>query len=109
MAKYTRIEVAQTMQAIGLVPVFYHADSEIAKNVLKAAYDAGARVFEFTNRGDFAHEVFAELNKYAISNLPGMMLGIGSVIDAPTAALYIQLGANFVESSCWSINNGTNT
>jgi len=98
MAKYTRIEVAQTMQAIGLVPVFYHADSEIAKNVLKAAYDAGARVFEFTNRGDFAHEVFAELNKYAISNLPGMMLGIGSVIDAPTAALYIQLGANFVVS-----------
>lgn len=98
MAKYTRIEVAQTMQTIGLVPVFYHADIEIAKNILSAAYQAGARVFEFTNRGDFAHEVFAELNKFSINNLPGMMLGIGSVIDAPTAALYIQLGANFVVS-----------
>jgi len=98
MAKYTRIEVAQTMQSIGLVPVFYHSDIEVAKQVLAAAYKGGARVFEFTNRGDFAHEVFGELNKYVLKNLPGMILGIGSVIDAPTAALYIQLGANFVVS-----------
>jgi len=81
-----------------LVPVFYHADIELAKKVLTAAYKGGARVFEFTNRGDFAHEVFAELNKFALKELPGMILGIGSVIDAPTAALYIQLGANFVVS-----------
>jgi 2-dehydro-3-deoxyphosphogluconate aldolase/(4S)-4-hydroxy-2-oxoglutarate aldolase len=98
MAKYSRIEVAQTMQSIGLVPVFYHSDIEVAKQVLAAAYKGGARVFEFTNRGDFAHEVFGELNKYVLKNLPGMILGIGSVIDAPTAALYIQLGANFVVS-----------
>jgi 2-dehydro-3-deoxyphosphogluconate aldolase/(4S)-4-hydroxy-2-oxoglutarate aldolase len=98
MAKYTRIEVVQAMQATGLVPVFYHADVQLVKKILKAAYDAGARVFEFTNRGDFAHEVFGELNKFAIKELPEMMLGIGSVIDAPTAALYIQLGANFVVS-----------
>ena len=79
-----------------MVPVFYHADIEIAKAVLKACYEGGVRAFEFTNRGDFAHEVFGELVKFANKELPGMIVGIGSVVDAPTAALYLQLGANFV-------------
>lgn len=84
------------MQQTGLVPVFYHADAAVAKQVLKACYDGGVRAFEFTNRGDFAQEVFAELVKYAAAELPGMILGIGSVVDPGTAALYLQLGANFV-------------
>jgi len=84
------------MQQTGLVPVFYHADASVAKQVLKACYDGGVRAFEFTNRGDFAQEVFAELVKYAAAELPGMILGIGSVVDPGTAALYLQLGANFV-------------
>ena len=86
------------MKATGIVPVFYHADVQTCKDILKACYDGGARVFEFTNRGDFAHEVFAELVKYATKELPGMMLGVGSVIDAGTTALYLQLGANFIVS-----------
>ena len=98
MAKYSRIEVAQKMADTGIVPVFYHADIDTAKAVLGACYKAGIRVFEFTNRGDFAHEVFTELNKFALKELPGMMLGIGSVVDAGTTALYLQLGANFVVS-----------
>jgi len=84
------------MQQTGIVPVFYHADAKVAKQVLKACYDGGIRAFEFTNRGDFAHEVFAELVKYAAAELPGMILGVGSVVDPATAALYLQLGANFV-------------
>ena len=81
-----------------MIPVFYHAQAETAKQVLKACYDGGVRVFEFTNRGDFAHEVFGELNKWAAKELPDMILGVGSVVDAGTASLYIQLGANFVVS-----------
>ena len=96
MAKYDKLQVLATMQQTGLVPVFYHADAEVAKRVLKACYDGGIRAFEFTNRGDFAQEVFAELVKYAAAELPGMILGIGSVVDPATAALYLQLGANFV-------------
>ena len=96
MAKYTRIQVAQAMQETGLVPVFYHEDVELCKGVLKACYDGGARLLEFTNRGDFAHEVFAELNKYCLRELPGMMLGVGSIQDGGTASLYLQLGANFI-------------
>lgn len=98
MAQYSRIAVAEQMKATGIVPVFYHADAQTCKDILKACYDGGARIFEFTNRGDFAHEVFAELVKYATKELPGMMLGVGSVIDAGTTALYLQLGANFIVS-----------
>lgn len=96
MAKFTRIEVATKMKKMGIVPIFYHSDIEIAKKVLKACYDGGAHVVEFTNRGEFAHEVFGELNKYAHAELPNMALGIGSLTDAGTASLYLQLGANFV-------------
>ncbi|MGC3977938.1 MAG: bifunctional 4-hydroxy-2-oxoglutarate aldolase/2-dehydro-3-deoxy-phosphogluconate aldolase [Paludibacteraceae bacterium] len=94
--KFSKIEVISAMKSTGIVPVFYHSDIEIAKNVLKACYDGGIRAFEFTNRGDFAHEVFGELVKFAIKECPEMILGVGSIVDAPTASLYIQLGANFV-------------
>lgn len=96
MAKYTRLEVAAVMKETGMVPLFYHADIDVAKAVVKACYEGGARLLEFTNRGDFAHEVFAELNKYCLAELPGMIMGVGSVTDAGTASLYMQLGANFV-------------
>ena len=98
MATFTRIQAAQAMKETGIVPVFYHKDIETCKKVVKACYDAGARVFEFTNRGDYAHEVFGELNKYVTKNMHGMILGVGSVIDAGTTALYLQLGANFIVS-----------
>ena len=84
------------MKETGMVPVFYHSDIEIAKQVVKACYEGGVRVFEFTNRGEFAHEVFGELVKYASKECPEMIMGIGSIVDAPTASLYLQLGANFI-------------
>lgn len=96
MAQFTRIEVAQVMKETGIVPLFYHKDVEVSKKVLKACYDGGARLLEFTSRGDFAFEIFAALNKYAIAELPGMILGVGSVTDAASASLYMQLGANFI-------------
>jgi len=96
MARFDKIQVLQKMQATGMVPVFYHNDAEVAKQVIKACYEGGVRAFEFTNRGDFAHEVFAECVKYAAKECPDMAMGVGSVVDAPTAALYIQLGACFV-------------
>ena len=98
MARFTRIEVALKMKETGMVPVFYHKDTEVCKQVVKACYEGGVRVFEFTNRGDFAHEVFAEISKWAVKEAPEMILGVGSVIDSATAALYIQLGSNFIVS-----------
>jgi 2-dehydro-3-deoxyphosphogluconate aldolase/(4S)-4-hydroxy-2-oxoglutarate aldolase len=96
MAQYSRIEVATVMKEIGMVPLFYHSDSALGKKVLKSCYDGGARLMEFTARGDFAFEVFSELNKYAISELPGMILGVGSITDAGAASMFMQMGANFI-------------
>ena len=96
MAKFSKLQVLNVMSETGMVPVFYHKDVEVAKNVLRACYEGGVRAFEFTNRGDFAHEVFGELVKFAAKECPEMILGVGSVVDPATAALYIQLGANFV-------------
>ncbi len=96
MAKFTRLEVLNTMIETGLVPVFYHADAQVAKSVAKAIAAGGCRLLEFTNRGDFAAEVFKELSLYCRKEVPQMILGVGSIIDAPTAALYVAYGANFV-------------
>lgn len=96
MAKFDKVSVLQKIGQTGMVPVFYHREAEVAKRVIKACYDGGVRAFEFTNRGDFAHEVFAECVKYAAVECPELALGVGSVVDAPTAALYIQLGACFI-------------
>lgn len=96
MAQYSRIEVAMVMKQTGLVPLFYHSDIEVSKKVLKACYDGGAHLMEFTARGDFAHEVFGALTKYAIKELPGMIMGVGSVTDAAAASRFMALGANFI-------------
>ena len=96
MAQFTRIQVANVMEQTGLVPLFFNNNIEVSKKVLKACYDGGARLLEFTARGDFASEIFAELTKYAIAELPGMIMGVGSVTDGAAASLYMQLGANFI-------------
>ncbi|WP_295728089.1 bifunctional 4-hydroxy-2-oxoglutarate aldolase/2-dehydro-3-deoxy-phosphogluconate aldolase [uncultured Muribaculum sp.] len=96
MARFDKIQVLQKIGDTGMVPVFYHKDAEVACAVVKACYDGGVRAFEFTNRGDFAHEVFEKVVKFAAKECPEMAIGVGSIVDPATAALYIQLGACFV-------------
>jgi len=96
MAQFSRLEVANRMKETGMIPLFFSGDIELGKKVLKACFDGGARLMEFTARGDFAHEVFGELTKYAIKELHGMIMGVGSVTDAASASLYMSLGANFI-------------
>jgi len=96
MAQYSRLEVATVMKETGMVPLFYHPDIELGKKVMQACYKGGARLMEFTARGDFAFEVFLELNRYAVKELPGMIMGVGSITDAGAASMYMQMGANFI-------------
>lgn len=96
MARFNKLQVLDAIISTGMVPVYYNKDVETAKQVVKACYEGGVRAFEFTNRGDFAHEVFAELNKFAAKECPELVLGVGSIVDAGTASLYLQLGANFI-------------
>lgn len=96
MARFSRMEVLNVMYDIGLVPVFYNPDAQTARKIVDACAEGGARCLEFTNRGDLAWRVFVDLVEYVESNRPEVILGVGSVIDAPTAALYVNSGANFV-------------
>lgn len=96
MAKFDKFQVMAKMGEAPIIPVFYHKDLEVAKAVVKACYEGGIRAFEFTNRGDFAHEIFSELVKFADKECPELAMGVGSIVDAGTASLYMQLGACFV-------------
>ena len=87
MAQFSRMEVLNAIYDTGIVPVFYNADLEVARAIVDACADGGAKVVEFTNRGDFAYQVFAELVKYCKTERPDVIMGVGSVCDGPTAAL----------------------
>lgn len=96
MARFNRLEVLNAIVETGLIPVFYHKDVEVAKRIAAACAAGGARVAEFTNRGDFAPQVFTELSQHLAKTDPKVILGVGSIVDAPTASLYIASGASFV-------------
>ncbi len=96
MAKFSRMDVLNTIMRTGLVPVFHHGDVEVAKQIARSCAQGGCPVLEFTNRGDFAPEVFRELSQHLAKAAPQVVLGAGSIVDAPTAALYVAYGANFV-------------
>lgn len=96
MSRFDKTQVIQKIGDTRIVPVFYNSSADVAVHVIKACYDGGIRAFEFTNRGDFAHEVFAAVAKYTARECPEMALGAGSITDVPTAALYMQEGADFI-------------
>jgi 2-dehydro-3-deoxyphosphogluconate aldolase/(4S)-4-hydroxy-2-oxoglutarate aldolase len=96
MAQYTRHQVISEMHNSSMIPLFYDADIEVSKKIVQACYQGGARLLEFTHRGDFAHEVFRELIQFAKDSLPGMIIGVGSVTDAASASHYMMNGANFI-------------
>lgn len=96
MARFSRIEVNEALNETRFVPLFYNEDLEICKEVFRACHRGGVRVIEYTNRGDFAYEIFAELSKFVKKELPDLVLGAGTIMDAPTAAQYIQMGASFI-------------
>lgn len=96
MARFDRLAVLNTVIDLGLVPVFYHTDAQVACRIVAACAEGGACAAEFTNRGDRAWQVFTHVVEWVEEAYPEVVLGVGSVIDAPTAALYIGSGANFV-------------
>lgn len=88
------------LNQVGVLPLFYHSDIEIAKEVINASYRGGARAFEFTNRGENAFTVFTELVAYTKESLPGLSMGIGTIYDAETAQKFIDAGTDFIVTPC---------
>jgi len=102
MARFSRVDVLNEIIRLGIIPVFYHADFDVAKKVITACADGGARVIEFTNRGDNAFRVFSDLVMAFAKSNPEIILGVGSVGDPATGALYLSCGANFVVGSVFN-------
>lgn len=95
---HDRLSVLTALQSQGICPVFYHSDPETALNVIRACARGGAPVIEFTNRGDFAVDLFGEIARELTRTDPEIVLGIGSVLDAGTAAMFLNRAARFVVS-----------
>jgi 2-dehydro-3-deoxyphosphogluconate aldolase/(4S)-4-hydroxy-2-oxoglutarate aldolase len=96
MARFMRLDVTNTLLDSGVLPLFYNGDTESAIELVSACVRAGVRTIEFTNRGEMAYPVFTELVRHFVKADPSVILGIGSIIDAPTAALFLAVGANFI-------------
>jgi 2-dehydro-3-deoxyphosphogluconate aldolase/(4S)-4-hydroxy-2-oxoglutarate aldolase len=96
MARFIRLDTINTILDIGVVPLFYHGEFETAVELVNACARGGAKAIEFTNRGELAYPIFGELIRHFAKAVPNVVLGIGSILDAPTAALYIAAGASFV-------------
>jgi 2-dehydro-3-deoxyphosphogluconate aldolase / (4S)-4-hydroxy-2-oxoglutarate aldolase len=96
MVRFARLDVYNTILDVGIVPLFYSGELSAAIEITSAVALGGARVIEFTNRGEMAYSVFTELSRHFAKADPSVILGVGSIIDAPTAALYLASGANFI-------------
>ena len=96
MAKHSRLHVLSTIKSLGLVPLFYHADPDVAIQVVDAIVQGGALFVEFTNRGDRAIEVFKKVAEYRDAKRPELILGVGSVCNAGAAAMYMAAGADAI-------------
>lgn len=93
-----RLDVLLAMRETGAIPLYYSPDINLMKDVVSACYRGGLNIFEFTNRGEFAHEIFAELAKWARKEMPDLVLGVGTVVEPGTCSIYMQLGAKFIVS-----------
>ena len=93
---HDRMSVLAQMMDQGIIPVFYHPDVDVCRNVIQACANGGAKCIEFTNRGDFAAQTFLEVARHFAVADPSVVMGVGSIVDAPTAGLYIANGAKFV-------------
>ncbi len=96
MARYRRLETLSLMKGIGVVPIFHEPDVEVARQLAAACADGGARVVELTNRGDGALDVFRQVEAWCAVHRKDVVLGAGTILDAPTAALYLAAGASFI-------------
>ena len=104
MPSQDRLSVLNAMMEQSVIPVFYHPDVELCTNVIQACANAGAKCVEFTNRGDFAAHVFLNLTRHFAKADPSVIMGVGSIVDAPTAGLYIANGARFIVSPLTSVD-----
>jgi len=103
MPRFEKEVVSRQLGATPVVPVFFNADASLTLELIDACYQGGIRLFEYTNRGSEAKDVFPVLVKTVRQKYPDMMLGVGSIVDGRTAGEFISYGADFVVGPLFNI------
>ena len=98
MTRITKLDVVSRLLEIGLLPVFYNSDASICISTVEACFEGGAKLVEFTNRGDLAYEVFKKIMIWRNREKPDLILGVGTVIDPATAMIYLNSESILIES-----------
>jgi len=80
----------------GMLPLYFHQDTEVSIQVLKALYQAGIRAVEYTNRGEAALKNFKEMRKVCDEELKDMFLGVGTIKNSEAAKAFIAAGADYL-------------
>jgi 2-dehydro-3-deoxyphosphogluconate aldolase/(4S)-4-hydroxy-2-oxoglutarate aldolase len=91
-------QVTDTIVQQGILPLYFNTDETVSVEVLKALYKAGIKAVEYTHRGDTALKNFKALVQLRNLEMPGLLIGIGTIKNLNQAKEYLHAGADFIIS-----------
>jgi 2-dehydro-3-deoxyphosphogluconate aldolase/(4S)-4-hydroxy-2-oxoglutarate aldolase len=91
-------KIADAIIAQGILPLYFNPSEEVSLEVLKAIYRAGIKAVEYTNRGEAALSNFKKMVALRNADMPGLLLGVGTIKNMQHAKDYLSAGANFLVS-----------
>lgn len=91
-------QVSDAIIAQGILPLYFNPSEEISLDVLKAICKAGIKAVEYTNRGDAALANFKKMVALRNAEMPGLLLGVGTIKNMQHATGYLAAGADFLVS-----------
>ena len=91
-------QIADAIIAQGMLPLYFNSSEEVSLDVLKAIYRAGVKAVEYTNRGDAALSNFKKMVTLRNEEMPGLLLGVGTIKNMQHATDYLAAGADFLVS-----------
>ncbi|HMK16606.1 MAG TPA: hypothetical protein VK492_00280 [Chitinophagaceae bacterium] len=91
-------QIADAIVKQGMLPLYFNSSEEVSLDVLKAIYRAGVKAVEYTNRGDAALANFKKMVALRNTEMPGLLLGVGTIKNMQHATDYMAAGADFLVS-----------
>jgi 2-dehydro-3-deoxyphosphogluconate aldolase / (4S)-4-hydroxy-2-oxoglutarate aldolase len=91
-------KITNSIIAQGILPLYFNPSEEISVEILRAIYRAGIKAVEYTNRGEAALKNFTKMVEIRNSEMPDMLLGIGTIKNVVQAKAYKKAGADFFVS-----------
>lgn len=90
--------VSDAIVAQGILPLYFNPSEEVSLETLKAIYRAGIKAVEYTNRGEAALANFKSMVAVRDAEMPGLLMGVGTIKNLQQAKDYLAAGADFLVS-----------